>query len=211
MTNVKRCIQCGLLKPEDDFRPYTYAAKNNTKGRYRICKSCEAINQAYRRAKQTVSAHYAADMDDSHDLRLEITRIEKLYDVLASRGLRVPNRKFESQEAKQVDDVERLMAFYETQPTTTTNQLPSAVAPAVPADLQEWLDVPMETWLEQGISPEYLQETIYESLKSKYRPMLRVDKDTFLPVYDDTYKDILNMILQRFDEYEESFQGRDIE
>lgn len=208
MTNVKRCIQCGLLKPEDDFRPYTYAAKNNTKGRYRICKTCEAINQAYRRAK--LAEQNCEDDDAYWDASQEVKRIEKLYDVLASRGLRVPNRKFESQEAKQVDDVERLMAFYETQPTTTS-PLPSAVAPAVPADLQEWLDVPMETWLEQGISPEYLQETIYESLKSKYRPMLRVDKDTFLPVYDDTYKDILNMILQRFDEYEESFQGRDIE
>ena len=57
--------------------------------------------------------------------------------------------------------------------------------------------------------PEYLQETVYESLKAKYRPQIGVDKQTYLPIYDDTYKNVLNQILRRFDDYEEAYSLND--
>ena len=47
MSKVKRCVQCGILKEEDEFRPYTYSKSKGTSGRYRILKA-ETIS--YRRA-----------------------------------------------------------------------------------------------------------------------------------------------------------------
>lgn len=75
----------------------------------------------------------------------------------------------------------------------------------VPHELQYWLDVDALEWADNDISPEYLQETIYESLKAKYRPQIGIDKELYLPIYDDTYRDVLNAILRRFDEYEETY------
>ena len=71
----------------------------------------------------------------------------------------------------------------------------------VPDELQAWLDADPAEWQAKELSPEYLQETIYESLKAKYRPQISVDRDTYLPIYDDTYKDVLNQILRKFDDY----------
>ena len=50
MADMKRCIQCGLLKNVDEFRRYTYAKEKDTDGRYRLCKQCEATNTTYRKS-----------------------------------------------------------------------------------------------------------------------------------------------------------------
>ena len=47
--------------------------------------------------------------------------------------------------------------------------------------------------------------TASEELREKYRPMLEINKQTMMPVYDDTYKSILDQILARFDEYEDAY------
>ena len=47
---------------------------------------------------------------------------------------------------------------------------------------------------------------MYESLKAKYRPQLGYDSERGLPIYDDTFKDVLNQILRRFDDYEDSME-----
>ena len=69
-----------------------------------------------------------------------------------------------------------------------------------------WLEQDVNEWVENGLSPEYLQETVYESLKAKYRPQLGYDSERGLPIYDDTFKDVLNQILRRFDDYEDSME-----
>ena len=46
-----------------------------------------------------------------------------------------------------------------------------------------------------------------QSLKAKYRPQTGVDKETYLPIYDDTYREVLNQILRKFDDYEEQYAG----
>ena len=38
-----------------------------------------------------------------------------------------------------------------------------------------------------------------------------MDKETYLPIYDDTYKDVLNQILRKFDYYEEQYAGGDVD
>lgn len=77
--------------------------------------------------------------------------------------------------------------------------------PTIPDELIYWLEVDMAEWHSQDMSPEFLQETVYESLKRAYRPQLGIDKERYIPIYDDTYKNVLNDILRRFDEYEESY------
>ena len=72
-------------------------------------------------------------------------------------------------------------------------------APEVPAELSRWLT---ESLTEE---PEYYQDEVYEQLKTKYRPKTKIDQDTMLPVYDDTYKPILDKILERFDNYEDTY------
>lgn len=62
----------------------------------------------------------------------------------------------------------------------------------------------LDYWLTAELTkkPEYYNN-IYEQLRETYRPRTGTDPATYLPVYDDTYKDVLEKILQRFVDYEE--------
>lgn len=208
MGKVKRCVQCGILKEEDEFRPYTYSKSKGTSGRYRICKSCEAINTAYRRAKTVIETPYSSfDNKELYEKSLHIVdRTDQLYRILLMRGLRVPTMPTQAQEEE--TSVDKLLSFYAAaSPTAPSVIAPVVIAQNIPDELTEWLNADTSTWYAQGISPEYLQETVYESLKAKYRPQIGVDKETYLPMYDDTFKDVLNKILRRFDDYEEEYSN----
>ena len=203
MADVKRCVQCGLLKNADMFRKYTYSRQHGTEGRYRICKACEATNAAYRRAKQLIQTQVPDTLEAA--LRVEqaretIVKTERLYDVLRSRGLRVPTDKTPPQSNTHAN-IDTLLAFYAADAPATLTAIAAPID--IPDELDHWLNVDTQEWLDSAISPEYLQETVYESLKAKYRPQTGIDKNTYLPIYDDTYRSILNQILRRFDDYEE--------
>lgn len=222
MEPQKRCTQCGILKDPNEFRKYTYSRKKGTSGRYSKCKSCEAINARYLRAKDN------GDID-------ELLKITKLYETLESLGLRTPLNATPKpkQESKFDDDVEHILLYHASKgayvpevANLSTETMynsegvikkvfitPETLTPEVevPEELQYWLDVPFEEWQMQDISPEYLQETIYESLKAKYRPQVGVDRERFIPLYDDTYKAVLNDILRRFDEFEEMMMSSEEE
>ena len=71
--------------------------------------------------------------------------------------------------------------------------------PDIPAELSHWLTEPLTE------EPEYYQDEVYEQLKAKFRPQTKIDPDTMLPVYDDTYKLVLDKILERFDNYEDAY------
>lgn len=203
MSNVKRCTQCGILKDEELFRLYTYSRSKNTSGRYRICKSCEAINQAYKRAKQWLEENNnKPDVDAkvvAHNLVI-VGKTEQLYKILENKGLRLPVTQEPKEE--QPTQLEQLLNYYGDF-TPAKAITPASIAMDTPDELREWLEADPQEWKENLISPEFLQETIYESLKAKYRPQTGVDRSTYLPIYDDTYKDILNQILKKFDDYEE--------
>jgi hypothetical protein len=196
MSDVKRCVQCGILKEEEEFRKYTYSRENGTEGRYRVCKSCEAINAAYRRAKQYIVERERSENSTWYDKMVAtVDKTDKLYAILESRGLRVPASKQE----ESTDSIDNLLAFYKEDAKVTVAVTPQEA----PDELQHWLTVDTQEWKKDNISPEYLQETVYESLKAKYRPQVGVNKETFVPIYDDTFKAVLNQILRRFDDYEE--------
>jgi hypothetical protein len=216
MSQVKRCKQCGLLKEVIQFRSYTYAKKMGTEGKLSICKDCENINTIYKRAMALLNDNreYFKSDNFATDPKMEkavtdAQKINRLYDTLEARGLHTP-RQSQHAEARDpiTDSIEKLQAFYDApvqaqRSNAVTFVVPVLAPESIPDDLKYWLDEPFSTWQEKGLDPEYLQETVYESLKAKYRPQIGVNKETYLPVYDDTYKTQLNAILKRFDEYEE--------
>ena len=200
----KRCKQCGILKEPVEFRLYTYSKVKKTTGRYGRCKSCEAINARYSRARD------AGDID-------ELLKINMLYETLDKLGLQTPISSKDTVVQSKDDDIDKILQFYMAKGNVTTaHHGESIVKPVltpttVPAELSHWLEVDFQEWLTSDISPEYLQETIYTSLKAKYRPQLGIDKEKFIPIYDDTYKDILLQILRRFDEYEDMLSNEEEE
>ena len=121
----------------------------------------------------------------------------------------MPTKKVpEDPNAGVLGTVDKLFAMYGEKPVGATVTATVVAPPSdVPDELQAWLDADPAEWQAKELSPEYLQETIYESLKAKYRPQIGVDRDTYLPIYDDTYKDVLNQILRKFDDYEEQYAG----
>lgn len=212
MISVKRCVQCGILKDVEEFRKYTYSAAKNTEGRYRICRSCETINTKYRRDKAYIADNTGdggvliSERNPEHVYyakRDSIEQIESLYALLESKGLRTPLSKSLSQKKDTFTEAfDTLKAFYEVSrpsPAVALKKLD------VPSELTQWLTETTVQWIGFGLTPEYLQETVYESLKAKYRPQIGVDQTTYLPIYDDTFKDTLNEILKRFDDYEEEY------
>jgi len=77
--------------------------------------------------------------------------------------------------------------------------LPDAESEAIPEELRTWLTAELTR------EPEYYQDEVYERLREKYRPIKEIDQQTMLPVYDNTYKWVLDKILTRFDEYEDAY------
>jgi hypothetical protein len=70
-------------------------------------------------------------------------------------------------------------------------------------------DSELRIWLERDLNtyePDQLYD-IYEDLKAKYRPRIGLDPVKCLPIYDDTYRSILDKILTRFDDYEEAYNS----
>lgn len=226
---LKRCKQCGILKPVDAFRQYTYSKTRELDGRYRICRECESINSSYNKAiKQLTQLGITDHSDESlsklvcctNDIKSKaaeiIMRVRSLYTLLESQGHTVPkvgsrNKSLtsEASQSQTEKSIDKLMAFYgagDATPKASTQGStidPDVPMDEIPEDLRDWLDGDMNVWVEKNLSPEYLQDMVYESLKAKYRPQIGFDRDKGLPIYDDTYKVILNAILRRFDEYEE--------
>lgn len=231
MAEMKRCKQCGVLKDVGAFRPYTYSKQKGTEGRFRICRQCENINSTYRRLvterekfrnEETGGYSFAPHQTAYwHSLVAEIEKIESIYKLLEARGYSVPTTKQAEGPVMLVTPkidsyLDQLNSFYGVRGgEETTEDKPVAAKPTapalepeemdVPSDLQRWLDMRVEDFAMSGLTPDYLQETVYESLKAKYRPQIGTDPATFLPVYDDTYKNVLNQILRKFDDYEDYF------
>lgn len=224
---MKRCKQCGMLKDETAFRQYTYAKNNGTHGRYRICRDCESINTTMRRCQDQLETFKDKDgqYTYTHSTRAQyenlvetIDNINRLYETLRSRGLQVPEIRpsdVASRQKNRVEDqVNALLEFYGHSPIVQAAEgtvEKKVVAEELPEDLRVWLDQEPQEWVNAGLSPEYLQDVVYEALKAKYRPQLGFDAERMVPIYDDTFKDALNQILRRFDDYEEECANGDSE
>lgn len=183
--NAKVCKQCGELKPIEQFRKY-YGGR---KGHYNTCKMCEKINARYK---------YLRSKGDTIDYQeeSEIHKIEELYDAQRKAGLRPPN--VGERKVPLVDSLDDMIAKYNTTPT-----VPSDKQLDGPHDLTVWLTCELTE------EPDYYLDEVYEALKAKYRPAQSINTETMQPVYDDTYKDTLDRILERFYAYEEKYWNED--
>jgi hypothetical protein len=186
MQNVRKCKQCGEVKQlsSDFFRPY-YG--ENAKGFYRVCRTCESINNRYKYLTGKGEAATQADLE-------EIKRIEELYDTLREFGLEPP--RYGARSSSTVYSVvEELLKRKRQQAAEKKEQF--GVEANVPTELAEWLSKPLTA------EPEHYID-VYLKLREKYMPVVGMNPDT-TPKYDETYKEILDQILERFDEYEDNY------
>src|SRR5690606_12083417 len=189
MQNVRKCKQCGEVKQlsKDFFRPY-YG--KNAKGFYRVCRTCESINNRYKYLTGKGDAATPADLE-------EIARIEELYDTLRELGLEPP--RYGAGTTSTVHTlVEDLLQKKKSQIAERKAQLEEVgVETDTPAELLDWLTKPLTE------KPEYYED-VYFKLREKYMPIIGTNPDA-TPKYDETYKEILDRILERFDEYEDNY------
>lgn len=182
--NAKTCRQCGEFKPLTQFRQY-YGGRT---GHYTICKACEKINS---RLKYLESKENLSELE-----RIERDKIYRLYEVQQAAGLRPPRRGGRSTQL--VDDLDSMISKYE-QPTEVTLVSDTPV----PMELQRWLTCELTD------EPDVYIDEVYESLCETFRPVTSIDRDTMMPVRDDTYKGVLDAILKRFYDYEEKYYEED--
>jgi len=186
MQNVRKCKQCGEVKQlsSDFFRPY-YG--ENAKGFYRVCKTCERINNRYKYLTGKGNAATQADLE-------EIKRIEELYDTLRELGLEPP--RYGARTSSTVYSVvEELLKRKQQQAVDKKKQF--GVEADVPTELAEWLTRPLTE------KPEYYED-VYFKLREKYMPVVGVSSEG-VQLHDETYKEILDQILERFDVYEDNY------
>lgn len=126
----------------------------------------------------------------------ELQAMDELYQIQRAAGLKPPGSNRKNTSAK--DLVEAELHKHQEAVEATRVVLPD-VDNAAPPELLEWLTKDLT-----GLDTEYLQEDVAEDLQARYRPVLRVDPVTLLPVHDDTHRDVLNLILKRFDDYEDN-------
>ena len=188
--DAKVCKQCGELKPIEQYRKY-YGGR---KGTYNTCKTCEKVNARYK---------YLRRKNDllSESENIELSKIEKLYDLQRAAGLQPPNS--DTGRSKPIaDSLDSMLAKYKEIDTLDSVDAGAYKQP-VPAEIQQWLTVPLTE------EPDYYLDEVYEDLKAKYRPQLSIDTATMQPVYDDTYRDALEQVLDRFYTYEETYWDKE--
>ena len=183
---TKICKQCGELKPIDQFRKY-YGGR---KGTYRTCKFCEKINSREKYLAKKAMTHDITDAE-----RIELEKIHTLWDYQRAIGLEPP-RVNKYNKSLSIEELDKLTQEYAKRAED------AKVNAETPPELTVWL------FRRLTKTPEYYQDVVYEELQKKYRPILRIDEETMLPVYDDTYRDILQKILERFNKYEDEYYER---
>ena len=185
--DFKQCKQCGELKPQIQFRKY-YGGR---KGTYNTCKLCEKINsrEKYLTSKEAACSMSAVEQD-------ELAKIYKLWKYQVELGLRPP-RTTQGKSTPLAESLDEIVDRYAARARAT--QCVLGTASDAPAELIKWITEPLTE------DPEYYQEDVYEELQAKYRPQVKIDQTTMLPVYDDTYRAVLQEILGRFDAYEDEY------
>lgn len=202
MVKAKVCKQCGKMKPLDAFRTYY----GNRTGTYNTCLSCEKVNtrEKYLRKKSNYNA-----ISDSEAEELE--KIHILYKAQRAAGLQPP--RLQEKNNSIADKLDDMIALYNKQEEDLAAEAEHSpkTSPLSPATDKEFIPAELQMWLTNKLKrePEYYQDTIYESLREKFRPIKEIDQKTMMPVYDNTYKHILDEILARFDAYEDEYYADD--
>lgn len=148
-------------------------------GTYTKCKTCEKINSREKYLRKKGPACTQPEVE-------ELEKIHALYDIQASRGFSPPRV---AKQERLVDTVDALVSSY-----TSTG---------IPEELQKWLTC------ELTLEPEHYIDTVYDSLLRQFAPLKKVDETTYARVYDETHKAVLDKILDRFYDYEDSYYNQE--
>lgn len=108
----------------------------------------------------------------------ELNKIHMLWDMQRGEGLTPPR-------SRNNINLDSMLARYDK--------------PDVPAELEALLT------LEFDQDPEFYYDLYDEQLAPKYRPVIGMDPDTLMPIYDETHKETLRKILQRIDDYDQEY------
>ena len=186
--DVKTCKQCGELKPITQFRQY-YGGRRGT---YKMCKDCERINS---REKYLSSKGESRSPEED----VELMQIHKLYECQRSVGLQPPVKH--GGRKPLTADLDSMIQKYSDMAPKIKGETPPAFAiiGSAPHELIRWLSEPLTE------EPDYYLDEVYEKLTTTYRPCTGINKATMMPEYDNTYKDVLDSILDRFNDYEDSY------
>jgi hypothetical protein len=147
-------------------------------GTYTRCKSCEKINSRVKYLERKGDKATEAD-------KAELDKLHQIYELQRMCGYNPPQRR--------VAHSDRLDAII----GSLSNK--AAERAEVPTELTRWLTEELTD------VPEYYLDSVYADLRRKYMPIKRVDPETMLPVYDDSYAHVLEQILDRFNEYEDKY------
>lgn len=169
------------------FRKY-YGGR---KGHYRICKNCEKINNREK--------YLAGKVDLTKSEADELKKIQELWDYQRRAGLSPPNTDRTLLDLQQ--DLDDSLAEYKQMAEEFEAAAPPE-AGTIPEALRIWLT---EELVEE---PDHYLDVIYEELQNTYRPVTHIGADN-TPVYDDTYRAVLQEILTRFNEYEDEYYKDD--
>lgn len=197
--DLKKCKQCGKWKAQDDFRVYSNRDSYHTK-----CKKCESLNASRIRLEKKVQSG-AATTEDQETL----SNIYKLYELQRGLGLKPPAVTSNAPLSVVVESALAEYSSYSDKalqtgsaaaPTTTPNEQATSTDDS---ELQEWLTKDLSN-IDLAADEDYL-DNIMDKLDKKYRPIVGRDEFTLKPIYDETYRDLLNEISERFDKYTEEF------
>lgn len=173
-------IRTKRCKQCGDIKPIEQFRKyyGGRQGTYTMCKACESINS---RAK-----YLERKGDALNDVeREELDKIYTLYEAQRACGLTPPKSVMGKQVAL-VDTLDSLISKYRA-------------IESVPSELDNWLHCALTE------DPDYYLDEVYEDLRKRYRPVLRVDSETLVPIYDESNKATLDRILERFNKYEDEY------
>lgn len=185
--NVKICKQCGEIKPIEQYRKY-YGGR---KGTYKVCKSCEKINA---RAKYLRAKGDSMSIEEER----ELDKIEQLYNMQRRAGLQPPAKTERNKPL--IDSLDDMIAKYKDMAVVESVDDATQIGlDAAPMELVKWLSEPLTA------DPDYYLDEVYEQLNDTYRPVLTINKTTLMPIYDDTYRGLLDKILDRFTAYEDEY------
>lgn len=186
--DVKTCKQCGELKPISQFRQY-YGGRRGT---YKMCKGCERINS---REKYLSSKEIRSTEEEA-----ELAKIHALYDCQIKVGLQPPVKQGRRKPlTEDLNDMIQKYAAMSVKVKAATVSMDALELSDTPAELLRWLTEQLDK------EPDYYLDEVYEELKTTYRPCTGINRDTLMPEYDNKYKDVLDRILERFNEYEDSY------
>lgn len=165
---MKKCKQCGAIKPQDQYRPY-YGGRT---GSYNTCKDCERINSRVKYLNR--KANWTPEEKN------ELTLIYDLWEAQRRLGLKPPTGR-----SVVKDIVNSMLADVKEHIN------------AVPPELQEWLDCLLEeepTYYQDEVYDKLMEK--YRPITGiDQHTMARTYDDTYKEVMDqiqarfDAYED----------------------